>query len=93
VVQYIEVICPKFNILFASPWCFSAVKQGIENDIGVSVTCGGRSDGGEAGDCRVSRNGDEDGDDGVCYTCRWRLDGRGDSGVDGERYGEGKRKY
>jgi hypothetical protein len=48
-VRCSEVICPKFNIFFASPWCFSANKRGIENDIGVSIPCGGRFDGGEAG--------------------------------------------
>jgi hypothetical protein len=47
-VRCSEVICPKFNIFFASPWCFSN-KRGIENGIGVSVPCGGRFDGGEAG--------------------------------------------
>lgn len=62
VVRCSEVICPKFNIFFASPWSFSANKRGIENGIGVSVPCGGRSDGREAEDCGVP--GDEDG--GLC---------------------------
>ena len=47
---------------------FLAAKQGlIENGIGVSVPCGGGSDGGEARDGGVS--GDRDG--GICHMCYW----------------------
>jgi hypothetical protein len=95
VVRCSEVIFSKFNIFFASPWCFSKNKRGIENGIGVSIPCGGRFDGGEAGFnifftspwCfSIAKRGIENG---VSVPCGGRSDSgeAGDCGVPGDEDG------